>query len=142
MRAPPVTRSAFANCYLYRIKLDTYCDTIIRYNSNQKTKMKISSLFILVGVNGGSTQVKTMFERPDEDRKVPERHPLQRLWRLYQFSEEIIQKNFYQSDIPARKLDRIRGRIGKWQYQAMRQSYLRGKATKGIALRGEHHTVV
>ena len=35
--------------------------------------------------------VKTLVDQSDDDRKVPHRHPLQRLWRLYQFSEEIIQ---------------------------------------------------
>ena len=35
----------------------------------------------------------------NSDRKVPPRHPLQRLWRLYQFSEEIIQLHFYGAQV-------------------------------------------
>jgi len=98
-------------------------------------KIRESLLFSIGLVNAG--QIKTLFERPEEDRKVPDRHPLQRLWRLYQFSEEIIQQNFYQSDIKPGKLDRLRNRIGKWQYLAMRQSYLRGKTGYSLSTRGE-----
>jgi len=72
--------------------------------------------------------VKTLVDQSDDDRKVPDRHPLQRLWRLYQFSEEIIQTHFYDSGMKAVKLDKLRGRIGKWLYLAQRQSFLR--ATK------------
>jgi hypothetical protein len=89
--------------------------------------MKLSAnLFLVSAVTG--LKVKTLLERPDEDRTVPHRHPLQRLWRLYQFSEEIIQTHFYESEMRPEKLDKLRGRIGKWLYLAQRQSFLR--ATK------------
>ena len=89
--------------------------------------MKLSIL-LLSGLN--AADVKTFVSKPEEDRKVPNRHPLQRLWRLYQFSEEIIQQHFYDSPIKAAKLDRMRRRIGKWQYLASRQSWLRGTWNK------------
>ena len=87
--------------------------------------MKLSSFLVVSIAAVESTQVKTLLNRPEEDRKVPPRHPLQRLWRLYQYSEEIIQTHFYESAIPAKKLDRMRGRIGKWMYLASRQSFLK-----------------
>ena len=90
--------------------------------------MKVSSSIVILGSAVSAGQVKTLIEKPDEDRKVPHRHPLQRLWRLYQFSEEIIQQHFYDAPgFKAGKLDRIRKRVGKWQYLASRQSYLIGK---------------
>ena len=91
--------------------------------------MKVSSSIVILSGLASAGQVKTLVEKPDEDRKVPNRHPLQRLWRLYQFSEEIIQSHFY--DAPnfksADHLDRLRARVGKWQYLASRQSYLIGE---------------
>ena len=51
-------------------------------------KMKLSTALI---ASVAAIDVKTLVNQNDEDRKVPHRHPLQRLWRLYQFSEEIIQ---------------------------------------------------
>merc|ERR1712203_1122285 len=98
-----------------------------RQRVKQKATMKVSSSIVILGSAVSAGQVKTLIEKPDEDRKVPNRHPLQRLWRLYQFSEEIIQQHFYDSDMPAGRLDRLRKRIGKWQYLASRQSYLIGK---------------
>ena len=89
--------------------------------------MKLSSFLLASIASVESAKVKTLLNRPEEDRKVPHRHPLQRLWRLYQFSEEIIQTHFYESDMPEGKLDRLRGRIGKWLYLAQRQSFLRSK---------------
>ena len=89
--------------------------------------MKLSSFLLASIASVEGQKVKTLLNRPEEDRKVPHRHPLQRLWRLYQFSEEIIQSHFYDSDMPAGKLDRLRGRIGKWLYLAQRQSFLRSK---------------
>ena len=89
--------------------------------------MKLS-IFLLSALS--AAEVKTLMGQPEEDRKVPNRHPLQRLWRLYQFSEEIIQQHFYDSPIPPTKLDRFRARIGKWQYLASRQSYLIGTCNK------------
>ena len=50
--------------------------------------MKLSTALI---VSVAAVDVKTLINQKDDDRKVPDRHPLQRLWRLYQFSEEIIQ---------------------------------------------------
>ena len=97
--------------------------------------MKLSIL-LLSALN--AAEVKTLVSRPEEDRKVPHRHPLQRLWRLYQFSEEIIQEHFYDSPISAKKLDRMRARIGKWQYLASRQSYLIGTWNKILKQNGEH----
>ena len=59
---------------------------------NEKTKtwqeMKLSTALI---ASVAAIDVKTLMNQNDDDRKVPDRHPLQRLWRLYQFSEEIIQ---------------------------------------------------
>ena len=90
--------------------------------------MKVSSSIVILSGLASAGQVKTLVEKPDEDRKVPNRHPLQRLWRLYQFSEEIIQEHFYDAPgLKAKKLDRMRARIGKWQYLASRQSYLIGE---------------
>merc|ERR1712157_546617 len=87
----------------------------------KKQKMKLSST-ILFGV--AAANIETLYE--NEDKKVPPRHPLQRLWRLYQFSEEIIQE--WMEDAPGfkdrpGKVGRIRNRIGKWQYKAARQSF-------------------
>ena len=93
----------------------------------KQEKMKLSSFLLASIASVESAKVKTLLNRPEEDRKVPHRHPLQRLWRLYQFSEEIIQTHFYESDMPEGKLDRLRGRIGKWLYLAQRQSFLRSK---------------
>ena len=88
--------------------------------------MKLLSGFLLFS-SGSAGQVKTLFERPSDDRKVPTRHPLQRLWRLYQFSEEIIQQHFLHAGVMSeKKINRLRNRIGTWQYMAMRQSYLKG----------------
>ena len=50
--------------------------------------MKLSTGLI---ASVAAIDVKTLMNQNDDDRKVPDRHPLQRLWRLYQFSEEIIQ---------------------------------------------------
>jgi len=50
--------------------------------------MKLSTALI---ATAAAIDVKTLVSQNDDDRKVPHRHPLQRLWRLYQFSEEIIQ---------------------------------------------------
>ena len=50
--------------------------------------MKLSTALI---ASVAAIDVKTLMNQNDDDRKVPDRHPLQRLWRLYQFSEEIIQ---------------------------------------------------
>ena len=50
--------------------------------------MKLSTALI---ASVAAVDVKTLINQKDDDRKVPDRHPLQRLWRLYQFSEEIIQ---------------------------------------------------
>ena len=94
--------------------------------------MKLSSFLVVSIAAVESTQIKTLLNRPEEDRKIPPRHPLQRLWRLYQYSEEIIQTHFYESDIPAGKLDRIRARIGKWMYLASRQSFLKCGSYNGI----------
>jgi len=98
--------------------------------------MKLSSVLI---ASIAAADVKTLVNQNDDDRKVPHRHPLQRLWRLYQFSEEIIQTHFYQSDIPAGKLDRLRGRIGKWLYLAQRQSFLRNTKRCGFYNDGLEH---
>jgi len=87
----------------------------------------------------GAIDVKTLVNQNDEDRKVPHRHPLQRLWRLYQFSEEIIQTHFYQSSMKAGKLDRMRSRIGKWLYLAQRQSFLRNTKRCGFYNDGLEH---
>ena len=92
--------------------------------------MKLSTSIVIIGSAVTADKVKTLFGLPDEDRKVPPRHPLQRLWRLYQFSEEIIQEHMYHAPGFVQKkgkLDRIRARIGKWQYMAARQSFLRSK---------------
>lgn len=88
--------------------------------------MKLSSSLVLSATVVQAAKIKTLIERPEDDRRVPHRHPLQRLWRLYQFSEEIIQTHFYESEMRPGKLDRLRGRIGKWLYLAQRQSFLRG----------------
>ena len=50
--------------------------------------MKLSTTLI---ATAAAIDVKTLVSQSEDDRKVPDRHPLQRLWRLYQFSEEIIQ---------------------------------------------------
>ena len=50
--------------------------------------MKLSTVLI---ASIAAADVKTLVNQNDADKKVPPRHPLQRLWRLYQFSEEIIQ---------------------------------------------------
>merc|ERR1712227_907938 len=57
----------------------------------------------------------------------------------YQFSEEIIQTHFYDSDMPEGKLDRLRGRIGKWLYLAQRQSFLRNTKRCGFYNDGLEH---
>lgn len=101
--------------------------------------MKLSTIFLATLASTEAGQVKTLLDRPDEDRKVPHRHPLQRLWRLYQFSEEIIQTHFYDSDMKAGKLDRLRGRIGKWLYLAQRQSFLKGTKRCGFYNDGLEH---
>jgi len=62
----------------------------------------------------------------NSDRKVPPRHPLQRLWRLYQFSEEIIQLHFYQSNMKPKRIDALRDLIKTWLYMAQRETFLRG----------------
>jgi len=102
-------------------------------------KMKLSSFLLASIASVESQKVKTLLNRPEEDRKVPHRHPLQRLWRLYQFSEEIIQTHFYDSDMPEGKLDRLRGRIGKWLYLAQRQSFLRNTKRCGFYNDGLEH---
>ena len=50
--------------------------------------MKLSTALI---ASVAAVDVNTLISQNDEDKKVPHRNPLQRLWRLYQFSEEIIQ---------------------------------------------------
>ena len=50
--------------------------------------MKLSTALI---ASVAAIDVKTLMNQIEDDRKVPNRHPLQRLWRLYQFSEQIIQ---------------------------------------------------
>merc|ERR1712187_579822 len=100
-----------------------------------RKKMKLSSS-ILFGV--ATANITTLFE--NEDKKVPPRHPLQRLWRLYQFSEEIIQD--WMEDAPGfadkpKKVERIRNRIGKWQYMAARQSFNRNTKKCGFYDSGE-----
>ena len=95
--------------------------------------MKLSTSIVIFGSAVTADKVKTLFGLPDEDRKVPPRHPLQRLWRLYQFSEEIIQEHMYNAPgFKQGKLDRIRNRIGKWQYMAARQSFLRNSKKCGF----------
>ena len=112
--------------YITRPKLNpNHKLKLTNYYNNQKMKLSSFLLASIATVEG--QKVKTLLNRPEEDRKVPHRHPLQRLWRLYQFSEEIIQTHFYDSDMPEGKLDRLRGRIGKWLYLAQRQSFLRSK---------------
>merc|ERR1712113_726900 len=100
------------------------------------SKMKLSTALI---ASVAAIDVKTLVNQSDDDRKVPHRHPLQRLWRLYQFSEEIIQTHFYQSSMSAGKLDRMRGRIGKWLYLAQRQSFLRNTKRCGFYNDGLEH---
>jgi len=68
----------------------------------------------------------------NSDRKVPPRHPLQRLWRLYQFSEEIIQLHFYQSNMKPKRIDAIRDLIKTWLYMAQRETFLRGTKKCGF----------
>merc|ERR1711990_22131 len=112
-------------------------------NRKKKQAMKVSSSIVILSGLASAGQVKTLVEKPDEDRKVPNRHPLQRLWRLYQFSEEIIQEHFYKPEVtpgfPAKKLDRMRARIGKWQYLASRQSYLIGTKRRGFYDENKQH---
>jgi len=98
--------------------------------------MKLSTALI---ASVAAIDVKTLVNQNDDDRKVPHRHPLQRLWRLYQFSEEIIQTHFYESGMKAGKLDRLRGRIGKWLYLAQRQSFLRNTKRCGFYNDGLEH---
>merc|ERR1712113_476880 len=100
------------------------------------SKMKLSTALI---ASVAAIDVKTLVNQSDDDHKVPHRHPLQRLWRLYQFSEEIIQTHFYQSSMSAGKLDRMRGRIGKWLYLAQRQSFLRNTKRCGFYNDGLEH---
>ena len=50
--------------------------------------MKLSTALI---ASVAAVDVNTLISQNEEDKKVPHRNPLQRLWRLYQFSEEIIQ---------------------------------------------------
>ena len=49
--------------------------------------MKLSTALI---ASVAAIDVKTLVNQNEDDKKVPHRHPLQRLWRLYQFSEEFI----------------------------------------------------
>lgn len=98
--------------------------------------MKLSTAVI---ASVAAIDVKTLMNQNDDDRKVPHRHPLQRLWRLYQFSEEIIQTHFYESSMPPTKLDRLRGRIGKWMYLGARQSFLRNTKRCGFYNDGLEH---
>merc|ERR1712193_32077 len=96
----------------------------------KKLKMKLSST-ILFGV--AAANIETLYE--NEDKKVPPRHPLQRLWRLYQFSEEIIQEHIQNSPglvNRPKKVQRYRNRIGKWQYLAARQSFMRNTKKCGF----------
>merc|ERR1712227_898445 len=103
---------------------------LTNYYNNQK--MKLSSFALASIATVESAQVKTLLNRPEEDKKVPHRHPLQRLWRLYQFTEEIIQTHFYDTNMRPRKLDNLRNRIGKWMYLAPRQSFLRNTKKCGF----------
>lgn len=98
--------------------------------------MKLSTALI---ATAAAIDVKTLVSQNDDDRKVPHRHPLQRLWRLYQFSEEIIQSHFYESDMRPGRLDSLRGRIGKWLYLAQRQSFLRSTKRCGFYNDGLEH---
>lgn len=98
--------------------------------------MKLSTGLI---ASVAAIDVKTLMNQNDDDRKVPSRHPLQRLWRLYQFSEEIIQTHIYESTMPHAKLDRLRGRIGKWMYLAARQSFLKNTKRCGFYNDGLEH---
>ena len=66
------------------------------------------------------------------DRKVPHRHPLQRLWRLYQFSEEIILLHYYRSPMKKSRVDAIRNLVKKWLYMGQRESFLRGTKKCGF----------
>lgn len=68
----------------------------------------------------------------NSDRKVPPRHPLQRLWRLYQFSEEIIGLHFYQSNMKPKRIDALRDLIKTWLYMAQRETFLRGTKKCGF----------
>jgi len=68
----------------------------------------------------------------DGDRKVPNRHPLQRLWRLYQFSEEIILLHYYRSPMKESRVDAIRELVKKWLYMGQRESFLRGTRKCGF----------
>lgn len=68
----------------------------------------------------------------DGDRKVPKRHPLQRLWRLYQFSEEIILLHYYRSTMKKSRVDAIRELVKKWLYMGQRETFLRGTKKCGF----------
>jgi hypothetical protein len=81
--------------------------------------MKLESYILALSVVAGQ-------KKKNSDRKVPPRHPLQRLWRLYQFSEEIIQLHFYQSNMKAKRIDALRELIKTWLYMAQRETFLRG----------------
>ena len=56
-------------------------------NNYYNLKMKLSTALI---ASVAAIDVKTLVNQNEDDKKVPHRHPLQRLWRLYQFSEEFI----------------------------------------------------
>jgi hypothetical protein len=88
--------------------------------------MKINSVTLALVLSVGDAQPNT------GDRKVPKRHPLQRLWRLYQFSEEIILLHYYKSPMKASRIDSIRGLVKKWLYMGSRESFLRGTKKCGF----------
>jgi len=87
--------------------------------------MKLESYILALSVVAGQ-------KKKNSDRKVPPRHPLQRLWRLYQFSEEIIQLHFYQSNMKAKRIDALRELIKTWLYMAQRETFLRGTKKCGF----------
>jgi len=88
--------------------------------------MKINSVTLALVLSVGDAQPNS------GDRKVPKRHPLQRLWRLYQFSEEIILLHYYKSPMKASRIDSIRGLVKKWLYMGSRESFLRGTKKCGF----------
>lgn len=93
--------------------------------------MKLESYLLALSMVAG---------KKNGDRKVPPRHPLQRLWRLYQFSEEIIQLHFYRSEMKPQRIDTIRELIKTWLYMAQRETFLRGTKKCGFydPLLGKH----
>ena len=66
------------------------------------------------------------------DRKVPDRHPLQRLFRLYQFSEETVLTWFlnnpdvHNAGLKKSRIEAIRRLTKTWLYLAQRETFVRG----------------